>query len=131
MTGGCDIKFAGRNYWLIYTADAYFDIREKYGAEVLADLCADTRESYDIAIGCFCILAREGELVKRHLGYAPEEIPTENDIRRYVLPADITRIKRAVNDSFLAGLRIENSRKSEEPVDIGLLEYEKKTEITG
>ena len=127
MTGGCLYRHGGKEYWLVYTADAYFELNEKYGTELFAKLRAADRSGYDMAVGCLLILAREGELCRRYMGYDAAPMLTEEEIRRTVLPDGIGEVKRAVMDALLAGMRVENHRESDEPVDIGLLEFEKKT----
>lgn len=128
MTGGCKCRLGGTEYWLVYTADAYFDIQNAYGADFLEKLRPGTREAYEVAVGCLLILAREGELCRRYMGYDAAEMLTEEDVRRCVLPDSIVKVKTLVNEAVLAGLRVENAAKNaDEPVDLGLLEYEKKT----
>jgi hypothetical protein len=62
------------------------------------------------------------------MGYDAAEMLTEEDVRRCVLPDSIVKVKTLVNEAVLAGLRVENAAKNaDEPVDLGLLEYEKKT----
>ena len=60
MTGGCKCRLGGREYWLVYTADAYFDIQGAYGADFFEKLRPGTRDAYEVAFGCLLILAREG-----------------------------------------------------------------------
>lgn len=128
MTGGYVYKHGGREYWLVYTADAYFEIREQHGAEPFEKLRADDRSAYDCAISCLLILAREGELCRRYMGYDPCPMLDEETIRRTVLPDGVVNIKNAVMNAMLAGLRIENAQKDDDgPIDLGLLEFEKKT----
>lgn len=128
MTGGCTFKLGGSEYWLVYTADAYFDINDAYGTDFLEKLRAGTRQAYETAVGCLVILAREGELCRRYMGYDAAPMLTEETVRRCALPDAVVPIKIAVNRAVNAGLRIENAKDtSDEPVDVGLLEYEKKT----
>ena len=127
MTGGCLYKHGGKEYWLVYTADAYFEIKERYGTEPFERLRAEDRSGWECALGCLFILAREGELCRRYMGYEPNPMLDEETLRRTILPAGIANEKSAVMQAILSGLRIENGRKEDEPVDIGLLEYEKKT----
>lgn len=129
MTGGCTFKLGGNEYWLVYTADAYFDIKDAYGTDIFELLRAGERPAYETALGCLIILAREGELCRRYMGYAPQEMLTEEDVRRCALPDTVVYIMRTVNEAILAGLRVENAEKKDEPVDVGLAEYEKKTEL--
>jgi hypothetical protein len=127
MTGGCLYKHGGKEYWLVYTADAYFEIKEQYGTEPFDRLRADDRSGWDCAVGCLLILAREGELCRRYMGYEPLPMLDEETIRRTVLPDGVVNVKNAVAEAIFAGMRIANAKKDNQPVDIGLLEFEKKT----
>ncbi len=119
----------GKERWLCYTADAYFDICDSIGEDAMIVLGKTDRAAYDAAVRCLVILAREGELVRRYMGYDAQEMLTEDEVRRVILPNDVPDLKRAVCDAIFAGLRIEKETKEEEPVDVGLAEYEKKTGI--
>ena len=127
MTGGCLYKHGGKEYWLVYTADAYFEIKEQYGTEPFDRLRADDRSGWDCAVGCLLILAREGELCRRYMGYEPLPMLDEETIRRTVLPDGVVNVKNAVAEAIFAGMRIANAKQDNQPVDIGLLEFEKKT----
>lgn len=127
MTGGWLYRHGGEEYWLVYTADAYYEIRERYGMDPFDGLRADDRSAYDMAVGCLAILAREGELCRRYMGHEAKPMLTEETIKRTVLPDGVANVKNAVMSAILAGMRIENAKKDDEPVDIGLLEFEKKT----
>lgn len=129
MTGGCLYKHGGKEYWLVYTADAYFEIKERYGTDPFERLRADDRSGWDCAIGCLLILAREGELCRRYMGYEPLPMLDEETLRRTVLPDGVVNVKNAVAEAIFAGMRIENALKDDSPVDVGLLEFEKKTKV--
>lgn len=134
MTGGCVYRHGGKEYWLVYTADAYFELNERYGTDFFGKIRPVGREAYDIAVGCLCVLAREGELCRRYMGYDPLPMLDEETIRRTVLADGVVQLKNTVMDAILAGLHIEVEEKQEnggkkEPVDIGLLEFEKKTKL--
>ena len=61
------------------------------------------------------------------MGYDAEDIVTEGELRRTVLPGDIIGIKNAVLEAIYSGLKIERV-KEDGPIDAGLAEYEKKTQ---
>ncbi len=128
MTGGCVYRHGESKYWLVYTADAYFELNERYGTDFVEKLRPASREAWDIAVGCIVILAREGELCRRYMGHDPLPFLTEEEIRRTVLPDGMANVKKAVFDTVLAGMHIDVEREDEdEPMDVGLLEFEKKT----
>lgn len=130
MKGGCIYTHGGREYWLVCTADAYFDIIDAFGGDFSEKILAAGRDGFDCAVGCLCILAREGELCRRYMGYDACGMMDEEEVRRCLLPGDIGALKGAVLDALSAGLRIEGTEKEEGPVDVGLAEFEKKTVIT-
>lgn len=127
MKYGSTYTLNGREYRLLYTADAYFDINEAMGEDFMDKLVSAGRESYETALGCFIILQREGELARRYMGYDAEHIVTEGELRRTILPGDIIGIKNAVLEAIYSGLKIERA-KEDGPIDAGLAEYEKKTQ---
>lgn len=130
MTGGYLYQHGDKSYWLVYTADAYFTLNERYGTDFCEKIRPATREAYDMAVGCLCVLAEEGELCRRFMGYDPSPMLTEEEVRRTMLPDGVMPLKDAVIQTVLAGLRIETKEdKKNEPVDIGLLEFEKKTVV--
>lgn len=132
MKGGCIYTHNGREYWLVCTADAYFDILAAYGGDFGEKILAAGRDGFDCAIGCLCILAREGELCRRYMGYEPLDMMNEEEIRRVTLVGDIGKIQACVLSAIEAGMRIEKEadEKNAGPVDVGLLKFEKKTEIS-
>ena len=127
MTGGCVYRHGESEYWLVYTADAYFELNERYGADFLEEIRPATREAWNIAVGCICVLAREGELCRRFMGLDPTPFLDEETVRRTVLPDGISNVKKAVFDTFICGMHIDVESEGNEPVDIRLMEYEKKT----
>lgn len=131
MKGGCIYTHNGREYWLVCTADAYFDIVDTYGGDFGEKLLAAGRPGFECAVGCLCILAREGELCRRYMGYDPQDMMKPEEIRLVTLAGDCEKLKGCVLDAMQAGMRIEGMENKEKgPVDIGLAEFEKKTEIS-
>lgn len=134
MTGGYAYKHGGTEYWLVYTADAFFEINERYGTNFLEKLRPASREAYEMALGCICILAREGELCRRYMGHDKLPMLEEETLHRTILPDGIAPLKNAVMNAVFAGMRVEVEEEQEtkekgkkKPVDIGLAEFEKKT----
>mgnify|MGYP007043874882 CR=1 FL=1 len=52
MKGGCIYKHGAREYWLVCTADAYFDILDAYGERFAEELLSAGRSGCDCAVGC-------------------------------------------------------------------------------
>lgn len=129
MRGAVSRVICGRERWLCYTADAYFEIQELCGGRITDAIGGADRSSYDTAVRCLVVLAREGELCRRYMGYEAEDMLTEDEARRYLLPNDMVDVKKAVFEAISAGLGTEAAPEKEGPVDVGLAEYEKKTGV--
>lgn len=127
MPESCIITLGKKTYSLLYTADAYFEINETAGEDFMDKLLSQSRLSWDTAISCFAIMAREGELTRRWRGMAPEELVSEEELRRILMPADIPKIKKAVIEAVCMGLHV-SGENGAGPRDLGLMEYEKKTD---
>lgn len=65
------ITLAGRTQYLAYTGEAMFQLQEKFGtaAELLGAIGKNTRDGLSVACEAAAILAEQGELARRHLGY--------------------------------------------------------------
>ena len=85
------ITLAGRTQYLAYTGEAMFQLQEKFGtaAELLGAIGKNTRDGLSVACEAAAILAEQGELARRHLGYDKGPIterdrgPQARDPRRY------------------------------------------------
>lgn len=122
--------FQGKEYPLAFTAGALFRIYDKFGTgESVAELTHyqdDTSEGFRNACWLCAVLASEGELRRRNLGYEPQDMLSPNDLRLGLTPADIPNFRlilaSAINEGFRTYLEPEEAEQQE--VDLVLQELE-------
>ena len=92
------INLAGRERHLCFTVEAMFQIEERFGgAQELTDTMeANSRTGFEAACGAAAILAEQGELCRRSMGYEPEPLCGAEDIAATMAPTDLARLKLAV-----------------------------------
>ena len=120
-----NVKIGGQDCCLIYNGAAMFEIEDMLnGANLFESIRKMNRESCEILCKAVTILAEQGELTRRALGYDPEEIVTVEKVSLLASPMDLNLYRRAVMDAVLLGYgrEIEN----EDDVDLGLIELEQK-----
>ena len=85
------ITLAGRTQYLAYTGEAMFQLQEKFGtaAELLGAIGS-------VACEAAAILAEQGELARRHLGYDKGPIIEAATIRATITPSEIAALKLAI-----------------------------------
>lgn len=122
--------FQGREYPLVFTANALFAVYDKFGTEgTVADLTHyldDTSQGFSNACWLAALLAAQGELRRRNLGEDPQPMLTPNQLRLGLMPADIPAFRlilaSAVNDGFRTYL--EPPEQEQQEVDLVLQELE-------
>ena len=72
----------------------------------------------------FAVMAAQGELCRRSMGYDPEELITAEQLMPRVMPGDIPAMRRAVYTAIMLGYGREV--ESEEDVDLVLQELQLK-----
>ena len=123
-----DFNFNGRTYALSFTAEALFTAYDKFG--VTDDLLASThileptQEGWKNCCWMAALMASQGELQRRHLGYDPQEMVTVEDLRLGFMAADSIRLRQAVRDALEQGFQREQASDEEEEVNLVLLERE-------
>ena len=119
------ITLAGRTQYLAYTGEAMFQLQEKFGtaAELLGAIGKNTRDGLSVACEAAAILAEQGELARRHLGYDKGPI-----IVATITPSEIAALKLAIPAAMELGYGREVVEENDE-IDIGLAELnaQKKT----
>ena len=126
------VKFhlAGRDQYLAFTVEAMFQVQEKFGGTTeLLDAMQDSgREGFSAACRAAAILAEQGELARRSLGYDPEPMPDEGAIAASIQPGEIAALKLAIPSAMALGFGREVEPGNDE-VDLGLAELnaQKKT----
>ena len=131
MAKGVSIKIGGAAYWLVCNAEAYFVIQEKYGEGFGKLIAPNTPEAYGIAVEIMLLLAEQGELCRRAAGYDRAEMLTAEMVPPYVAvsSAEAMIVKNRVMEALLMGMGRE-VKKQDKEIDLDLLEWQKKTEIS-
>lgn len=124
------IDLAGRTRYLAFTVEAMFQIQEAFGgSKELVDAAEEnTREGFAAACKAAAILAEQGELARRGLGYDPEPITDAGTIAATMTPSAVAALKVAIVSAMTLGYGREVEPDSDE-VDLGLAELntQKKT----
>ncbi len=117
------INLAGRERHLCFTVEAMFQIEERFGgAQELTDTMeANSRTGFEAVCGAAAILAEQGELCRRSMGYEPEPLCSAEDIAVTMVPTDLARLKLAVVSAITLGYGREIRPENDE-VDLGLSE---------
>ena len=121
------ITLAGRTQYLAYTGEAMFQLQEKFGtaAELLGAIGKNTRDGLSVACEAAAILAEQGELARRHLGYDKGPIIEAATIRATITPSEIAALKPAAMELGYGREVVEEN----DEIDLGLAELnaQKKT----
>ena len=117
------INLAGRERHLCFTVEAMFQIEERFGgAQELTDTMeANSRTGFEAVCGAAAILAEQGELCRRSMGYEPEPLCSAEDIAVTMVPTDLARLKLAVVSAITLGYG-RGIRPENDEVDLGLSE---------
>lgn len=130
MMKAVKIKLAGRERHLAFTVEAMFQIEETFGgADKLIETVMDKgRDGFDATCQAAAILAEQGELGRRALGYDPEEMPDAQGIAASLTPGELAAVKLAIPAAVSLGFGREVVPEDDE-VDLALAELnaQKKT----
>jgi hypothetical protein len=120
------IALAGQAYYLLFNGAAMFDFEDAFGGSnaYLEAAKGTDRKAAETVTAATAILAVQGELARRDLGYDKGPIPTPEEILRLSSPMDLIRLRQANLAAILAGY--EREVESDEPTDLTLLELEQK-----
>ena len=125
------INLAGRERHLCFTVEAMFQIEERFGgAQELTDTMeANSRIGFEAVCGAAAILAEQGELARRQMGYELEPMMDAAAVSASIIhPADLAKLRTAVVNAITLGYGREVEPDNDE-VDLGLaeLDEQKKT----
>lgn len=124
------ITLAGRERHLAFTVEAMFQIEEAFGGttELNDILMRNDRESFAAACKAAAILAEQGELARRHMGYEPSPMLLAEDIATTTDPMGLPALKSSIISAITLGYGREIVPENDE-VDLGLAELneQKKT----
>lgn len=126
-----EVNIYGRTCHLRLTSAALYDIYEHFGKEngAFENIEGANKASFDAICWYFAKLSEQGELTRRFQGYEPREIITEAEVKLLLTPGDLPKAKLAVLQAMQKGFGREV--EDDEPIDIGLLELQKKTALAG
>ena len=120
------VSLAGQDYYLTYNGAAMFEVEDDFGgvSQLMGAVQLSGREGFENLCQGLAILAEEGELARRALGYDPGPIPSAETFRALIPPTEVPAMQLALNTAILAGYGREVEQ--DEDVDLGLLELEQK-----
>ena len=122
-----EVHIYGRTCHLRLTSAALYDIYEHFGKDkgAFENIEGADKAAFDVICWYFAKLSEQGELSRRMQGHEARDIITEEDVRVLLTPGDFPAAKLAVLRAMQQGFGREV--EDDEPVDIGLLELQKKT----
>lgn len=120
------VTLAGQEFHLVFNGAAMFVFEDAFGgSSAYFQQCGSAgREGFGAVCRAAAILAEQGELVRRALGYDGGQIPDAEFFLTCTGPMDMITLRRAVSTAILAGYGREV--ESGEDIDIGLQELEQK-----
>ena len=120
------ITLAGQDYYLVFNGAAMFEVEDRFGSssKLLEDIGTPGRDGFAALCGGLAILAEQGELARRALGYDKGPILAEATVSTLTIPAELTPLRKALMAAIMAGYGREV--ESDQDVDLGLLELEQK-----
>lgn len=124
------VQIGGKDRYLTFTGAAMFEVRDKFGsAEALLEAVEpNTREGFSTLCSAVAVLAEQGELLRRRLGYEPEEILDAATVELLTAPSDIINLKLALPRAISLGYGREIASENSDEADLGLAELgQKKT----
>lgn len=114
-----------KNIPLLYNAAAHFAGMEKFPDGLIEELRKEGAATFDALCWALAEMAKQAELMRRHMGETPKETPSEEDFRVSLRPNQIRPAMEKVLAAIVQGLS--GDKDEEEEVDEVLLELQKKT----
>ena len=120
------INFAGQTYYLLFNGTAMFAFDDAFGGSsaYLEKSGTPGKDAFDAVCTAASILAEQGELARRALGYESAPILERETLLACVTPADILSLRQATLSAILAGYGREV--ESSDDIDLDLMELEQK-----
>ncbi|OUP49667.1 hypothetical protein B5F17_14310 [Butyricicoccus pullicaecorum] len=117
-------EWQGKTYHLLYNGRAMFAARDALGdQDIIAALTQPGAAGMQATVQAFCILAEQGELVRRMDGHARGSIPDADDVAARIMPDELIELQQAVVNAVMRGYHRD---QPEEEIDLGLAELQKK-----
>ena len=124
------IKLAGRELHLAFTVEAMFQVQDQFGgsSELIEAMKDGGREGALAACRAAAIMAEQGELGRRSLGYDPGPMVEVDAIMATMTPGEAVALKMAIPAAISLGFGREVEPENDE-IDLGLAELnaQKKT----
>ncbi len=118
------MKTGEYEYELLYNANAYFDLKERWGDDIISLFFSGTKQGFEALCDALSTMAMQNELVRRLEGFEKRKVPSKAYFMLNMKPGSIPEYLAAVSEAITKGMAQE---AEEEEVDTGLLELQKKT----
>lgn len=123
-----EFEFNGRYYFLAFTAEALFTVYDHFGytTDILATTgCMEpTAEGYKNLCWLAALMAAQGELQRRRMGYSNQEMLEAEDLRVNLPPTRAAALQAAVMSALQEGFRRETEPEAAQEVNLVLQERE-------
>lgn len=104
-----EYKFNDKTYYLAFTAEALFTVYDKFGytADILTTTgCLEsTPEGWKNCCYLAALMASQGELQRRRMGYLPTDMLELEALRTGLRPAEVPELRMAVRRALEEGFR--------------------------
>lgn len=123
-----EFEFNGRIYFLAFTAEALFTVYDHFGytTDILTTTgCLEpTAEGYKNLCWLAALMAAQGELQRRRIGYSDQDMLEAEDLRVNLPPTRAAALQEAVMAALQEGFRRETEPDEAREVNLVLQERE-------
>ena len=123
-----EYKFNGKTYYLAFTAEALFTLYDKFGytSDILTTTgCMEsTAEGWKNCCYLAALMASQGELQRRRMGYLPGDMLDMETLRTGLPPAQVPELRLAVRQALEEGFRRDVAPDEPEEVNLVLASRE-------
>ena len=117
-----------KEYYLLFNANIHFAIEDKYENKSVTDILNEKGQLglYNI---CWLLekLNTQAELLRAYEGYEKNQTLKSGELILMLKPFEIIEAKKAIMEAVIEGYK--QDEESNEEIDLGLLELQKKTAI--
>lgn len=121
-----EFEFNGRIYFLAFTAEALFTVYDHFGytSDILTTTgCLEpTAEGYKNLCWLAALMAAQGELQRRRMGYSNQPMLEAEDLRVNLPPTRAAALQEAVMAALQEGFRRETEADADHEVNLILQE---------
>jgi len=123
------LEFMGETYHLFYNSEAMLTLDEKFGkgAKIALAINPSTKEGKQALCDAVSIMAEQGELARRFLGYDKGNLPDAEKLNLFLTPKSAIALFDASVRAIQLGFGQEIKEDENKEVDLVLQELEKKT----